>query len=83
MNTETLITKCTIGPYPRPLPEGMFDQMPEVKVEFNTGDEKILFAFYPDEISFSESEFIGLTEETARKLKFDKDVSYLRKYSKS
>ena len=38
-----------------------------MKVQFNNGDEKTLFEFYPDEISFKESEFIGLTEESARR----------------
>jgi hypothetical protein len=79
MNTkEPLIVKCTIGPYPRPMEEGMFDPMPEVKVQFNNGDEKTLFEFYPDEISFKESEFIGLTEESARRLKFEKDKRYIQ-----
>ena len=52
--------------------------MPEVKVQFNNGDEKTLFEFYPDEISFKESEFIGLTEESARRLKFEKDKRYIQ-----
>ena len=57
---------------------GMFDQMPEVKVQFDNGDEKKLFEFYPDEICFEESEFIGLTEESARRLKFEKDKRYIQ-----
>lgn len=76
--TESLIVKCTIGPYPRPMSEGMFDQMPQVKVKFSDGIEKTLFEFYPDEISFKESEFIGLTEESARRLKLEKDKIYLQ-----
>lgn len=75
---EPVIVKCTIGPYPRPMSEGMFDSMPEVKVLFNNGDEKKLFEFYPDEISFKGSEFIGLTEESARRLKFEKDKIYIQ-----
>lgn len=79
MNTsEPIIVKCLISPYPKPMPQGMFDPMPEVRVVLNNGEEKILFTFYPDEISFSETEFIGLTEESARKLKFDKDIRYLQ-----
>jgi len=39
---------------------------------------KTLFSFYPDEISFTESEFVGLTEDEAGKLKYKKDVEYLR-----
>jgi hypothetical protein len=75
---DSVIVKCTIGPYPRPMSEGMFDPMPQVNVKFNNGDEKTLFEFYPDEISFSESEFIGLTEEYARRLKFEKDKRYIQ-----
>lgn len=80
--TKPLISKCKIGPYPRPFPEGIFDAMPSVKVQFDTGKEISLFEFYPDEISFTESEFIGLTEDEARKLKFNKDVAYLKNYAK-
>ena len=56
----------------------MFDRMPAVKVQFNNGEEKTLFEFYPDEISFKESEFIGLTEESAQRLKFKKDKKYIQ-----
>ena len=76
--SEPVIVKCTIGPYPRPMTEGMFDPMPEVKVQFNNREKKTLFEFYPDEISFKESEFIGLTEESARRLKFEKDKRYIQ-----
>ena len=76
--SEPVIVKCTIGPYPRPMPEGMLDAMPMVKVRFNNGDEKTLFEFYPDEISFKESEFVGLTEDSARRLKFEKDKRYIQ-----
>ena len=75
---EPVIVKCSIEKYPRPLPEGMFDKMPEVVVTLSNGEEKTLFEFYPDEISFSEVEFIGLTEEMAHRLRFDKDVKYLQ-----
>lgn len=67
------ITACTIGPYPK----GFFDPMPKVRVIFDNMEEKVLFDFYPDEISFSEHEFIGLTEAEARHLKFKKDRNYL------
>lgn len=76
--TEPIIVNCNIDPYPRPMPEGMFDKMPEVKVRFDTGEEKTLFDFFPDEISFDSSEFIGLTEKLALGLKFDKDKLYLQ-----
>ena len=75
---EPVIVNCTIESYPRPLESGFFDPMPKVKVRFNNGDEKTLFDFYPDEISFEESEFIGLNEESARRLKFEKDKRYIQ-----
>jgi hypothetical protein len=72
------ITNATITPMPRPMPEGMFDPMPEVIATFKDGSTKTLFAFYLDEVSFSPSEFIGLTEEEAHSLFQHKDTSYLR-----
>ena len=72
------IISCRIGPYPRPMPEGLSDAMPSVHVTFDDGTTKTLFTFYPDELSFSEREFIGLTEEEARELHSKKDVTYLR-----
>jgi hypothetical protein len=75
---EPVIVKCTIGPYPRPIEQGILDPMPQVKVIFDNGTEKILFQFYPDEISFKEAEFLGLTEEAARRLKFKKDKRFIQ-----
>jgi hypothetical protein len=72
------IKHVTITPMPRPMPEGMFDPMPEVIATFEDGSTKTLFAFYPDEISFKESDFTGLTEEEAHTLYQKKDTSYLR-----
>ena len=72
------ITNVTITPMPRPMPEGMFDPMPEVIATFEDGSTKTLFSFYPDEISFKESDFTGLTEEEAHTLFQRKDHSYLR-----
>lgn len=74
--TSKKIVKCSIGPYPKSRMD--FGNIPHVKVVFEDGEEKDLFTFYPDELRFSESEFIGLTEEQARKLRHDKDVAYLR-----
>lgn len=76
--SEPIITKCKIGPYPRPMPEGMFDQMPSVKVTLSNGESLKLFEFYPDEISFVESEFIGLTVEEAENLLTQKDMKYIQ-----
>jgi len=74
MNERT-IASCKIGPYPK----SFFDlDMPKVAVTYNDGKEETLFQFYPDELSFSESEFIGLTREQAMSLRHRKDVAYLR-----
>lgn len=78
INPEPVIVKCEIGPFPRPMPEGMWDKMPAVNVTFSDGTEKSLFEFYPDEISFSESEFIGLTIAEARNLKTQKDLIFIQ-----
>jgi hypothetical protein len=68
------IAAATIGP----MPTTMHDPMPRVTVTFEDGEVKDLFSFYPDEITFDESEFIGLTEDEARALRHEKDVAYLR-----
>lgn len=72
------IKSVTITPMPRPMPLGMFDPMPEVIATFEGGTTKSLFSFYPDEVSFRASEFIGLTEEGAHSLFQQKDTAYLR-----
>lgn len=77
-NQEPVIVKCDIGPYPRPMPEGMSDKMPSVNVTFSDGTEKSLFEFYPDEISFSESDLIGLTESEVGKLRTKKDIEFIQ-----
>lgn len=61
-----------------PLPKSFTDPMPEVLVTLEGGQEEKLFSFYPDEISFTASEFIGLTKDEARHLKFKKDKQYLQ-----
>ena len=60
------IASATIGP----MPEGLLDNMPKVTVTFEDGSTKDLFEFYP--------EFVGLTEEDARRLRHAKDVAYLK-----
>ena len=72
------ITSAIITAMPRPMPQGMLDPMPEVVVTFEDGSTKTLFSFYPDELSFSPTEFVGLTEEEAQGLRHRKDVNYLR-----
>ncbi|WP_161810932.1 hypothetical protein [Steroidobacter agaridevorans] len=75
---DAKIVSVTIGPMPRTLPEGMGDPMPKVHAYFDDGTDEVLFHYYPDEISLTESEFIGLTALEAKALRRLKDVSYLR-----
>jgi hypothetical protein len=60
-----------------PMPLEVWDPLPEVTAAFSDGTERRLFNYFPDEISFLPSEFVGLTEEEARKLKASKDAVYL------
>jgi hypothetical protein len=60
------------------MPKGYFDPMPQVWVTYEDNKEQMLFEFYPDEISFSANEFIGLTRSEAIHLKFKKDKAYLQ-----
>lgn len=60
------------------MPKKMTDPMPTVTAILDDGTEEQLFWYYPDEISFSEHEFVGLTVAEGRGLKFQKDVKYLR-----
>jgi RNA polymerase sigma-70 factor (ECF subfamily) len=69
------IVDADIGPMPT---GGLFDPLPKVKVELEDGTEKVLFQFYPDEISFKKDELLGLTESEARRLFHDKDLQYLQ-----
>jgi hypothetical protein len=68
------IVAATIGP----MPTGRGDPMPTVTVTFEDGEVTELFSYYPDEISFAESELVGLTEHEARDLKYKKDLAYLK-----
>jgi hypothetical protein len=72
--SERTIVACKIGPYPK----SFFDPMPAVNVTYSDGIGERLFTFYPDELSFSESEFIGKTRDQAMSLRHRKDVAYLR-----
>ena len=55
----------------------------EIHVLYDNGSEgelkyECIGAYYPDELSFSEEEFIGLTEDQANKLMYERDKAYLR-----
>jgi hypothetical protein len=60
------------------MPKSLFDPMPQVHITLEDGTEQFLFDYYPDEISFTPSEFVGLTITEAIRLKFNKDKSFLQ-----
>lgn len=68
------IVQATIGP----MPDALTDPMPKVVVTLENGAVVELFDYYPDEISFTPGEFVGLTYAEGRRLKFKKDVAYLQ-----
>ena len=60
------------------MPEDFGDDMPKVYGTLDNGSEVFLFEYYPDEISFNEKEFVGLTIDEAKHLKFEKDLNYIQ-----
>lgn len=74
----TVITSARITA----MPTELLDDMPQVYVTIN-GKEEYLFEYYPDELTFTPEEFIGLTTDEARHLKFEKDKMYLQSHSYS
>jgi hypothetical protein len=61
------------------LPQRLGDPLPEVWVTCEDGNEAKVFDFYPDEISFSGDDFVGLTLEECRLLKFGRDRAFLQR----
>ena len=74
MNDNNVIQSARITE----MPKSLFDPMPKVMVTIEDGTEHELFEYYPDEISFTPSEFQGLTIAEARTLKFKKDKDFLQ-----
>jgi hypothetical protein len=52
------------------LPHGVFEQAPRVIATQDDGSRVELFSFYAHERSFSPAEFVGLSVEEGRNLKF-------------
>lgn len=67
---EKKIVECIIS-------EGRFRNTISIKCDDGSVIKR-LYSYYPDELHFSESEFIGLTVEQACDLIKGKDVAYLR-----
>jgi len=66
-----MITKCRIVQVSKFSPC-------QVYVTVNRNEEIFLFEFFDDEITFRESEFIGLTKSEAVELFIKRDMAYLR-----
>ena len=60
------------------MPLKITDPPPWVTVDYEDGTAEKLFSFYPDEISFSPSEFVGLTREESFQLVYRKDKAFLQ-----
>jgi hypothetical protein len=59
-------------------PKNLFDEMPKVFVLTEDNKDQFLFEYYPDEITFNENEFVGLTIDEAIHMKFCKDKLFLQ-----
>jgi hypothetical protein len=68
--TARRIVSAMITPGPSPLPGGVFDQAPRVIATLDDGREVELFSFYAHERSFAAEQFVGLTVDEGRRLKF-------------
>ena len=69
--TKNVIKECMIE-------ENEYENFIFVKTN-ETGDERtLLFSYYPDEISFTTDELIGLTIDEVFELKKQKDIRYLQ-----
>lgn len=74
MEQTPKVTKCRITEQPK----DFFDPLPKVMITLDNGTEECIFDYYPDEISFTPDEFIGLTIGECRRLKFNKDKQFLQ-----
>lgn len=72
--SDPKIVSARVGP----MPKSFMDPMPKVVVTLEDGTIETLFDFYPDELSFREAEFIGLTAAEGKRLKFEKDRRFLQ-----
>jgi hypothetical protein len=67
------IVSAEITDGPGPLPHGVFEQAPRVIATLDDGNRVELFSFYAHERSFDPAEFVGLSIEEGRRLKFAAD----------
>lgn len=64
------IVSVEITDGPGPLPHGAFEQAPRVIATLDDGSRVELFSFFAHERSFRPAEFVGLSVEEGRRLKF-------------
>jgi len=64
------IVSVEITPGPGPLPGGIFEQAPRVIATLEDGDTVELFSYYANERSFTPAQFVGLTVDEGRQLKY-------------
>lgn len=64
------IVSAEITDGPGRLPHGVFEQAPRVIATLDDGSRVELFSFYAHERSFNPAEFVGLSVEEGRRLKF-------------
>ena len=64
------IVSVRITPGRGPLPHGVFEHDPCVLATLDDGSLVELFSFYAHERAFSPEEFVGLSVDDARRLKF-------------
>jgi hypothetical protein len=78
--SERKIVSCRIEHPPADYLEALKQNFTQARViaTFDDGSTDTVFTYYDDELSFNESEMIGLTEEQARYLKFERDRQYLQ-----
>jgi len=72
ISNTAVITDCVIV-----IPND-WTEAPYVSASLDYASHEKLFEFHAGEIKFTELELLGLTKEEAHRLKFDKDVAYIR-----
>ena len=77
-NRAAMRTNLVVSARITPLPTRLGDPLPEVWVTCEDGIETRVFDFYPDEIMFSDRDFVGLTVEECRLFKFGRDRAFLQ-----
>ena len=75
---DAVWTNLVVSARITPPPERLGDPLPQVWVTSEDGTDTMAFEYFPDELTFNEAEFIGLTLEECRLLKFGRDRAFLQ-----